>query len=376
MNRVELPFIDLRSDTVTCPTDEMRRAMAEAQVGDDVFGDDPTVARLEETAAALLGKEAALFFPSGTMANLAALMAHAIPGGEVYLGAESHIYYYEAGGVARIAGLLPRLFSDHDGMPHPDDIRALLRPANVHFPTPGLLCLENTHNRAGGTVATAEQTAAAAAVAREAGVPVHLDGARLFNAAAALSTDVHTLAAPVDSVMVSLSKALSAPVGSLLAGEAPFIATARTIRKLLGGGMRQVGVIAAAGLVALETLHTAPEALHDQHAVAKALAEELGAIDGISIEPAAVQTNIVLFRLAAERGQSERAEQSGQSRRSRRWEQSGGSAGGDADAFVRRLADFGVGAVAMDLDEVRFVTHRHVTMAAVPRVAAAVQAAL
>lgn len=343
------PIIDLRSDTVTQPTEEMRRAMAEAPVGDDVFGDDPTVARLEETAADMLGKETALFFPSGTMANLAALMAHAAPGGEVYLGAESHIYYYEAGGISRIAGLLPRLFADDDGLPRPDDIWALLRPTNIHFPAPALLCLENTHNRAGGIVATAEQTAAAAAVAREAGVPVHLDGARLFNAAAALDTDVRTLAAPVDSVMVSLSKALSAPVGSLLAGNTSFIDAARTVRKLLGGGMRQVGVIAAAGLAALETSR---QRLKEEHAVAKALAAELTAIDGIVINAAAVQTNIVLFRLHPLRG------------------------GLDALTFVERLATYGVGAVAMDKDLVRFVTHRHISMTEVSQVAAAVRAVL
>lgn len=339
-------FIDLRSDTVTHPTDEMRRAMAEARVGDDVLGDDPTVVELERRAASMLGKEAALFFPSGTMANLTALMAHAQPGGEVYVGAHSHIYYYEVGGLARLAGLVPCLFDDEGGMPEPESVRALLRPDNIHFPAPALLCLENTHNRAGGTVATPADTAGVAAIGREAGIRVHLDGARLFNAAAALEVDVKHLAQPVDSVMVSLSKALSAPIGSLLAGSDGFIAAARRVRKLLGGGMRQVGVIAAAGLIALDT---PAEALRAEHGVAAALAEGLARIDGIEIDASRVQTNIVLFRLTTDVR---------------------------ADAFVQRLQERGVGAVSMAEDQVRFVTNRHVTGESVPDVLAAVQAAL
>lgn len=338
----------MRSDTVTKPTEAMRKAMMTAEVGDDVHGDDPTVRRLERKAADVLGKEEALFFPSGTMANLAALMAHATPGGEVYLGAHSHIYFYESGGLARIAGLLPQLFDDAGGMPGPESIRSRLRPPNIHFPPPALLCLENTHNRAGGTVATAADTSAAAAVAREAGLPVHMDGARLFNAAAALGVEARDLAEPVDSVMVALTKALSAPIGSLLAGNAPFIAIARRMRKLLGGGMRQVGVIAAAGL---EALQTSSQSLKEQHEVAAALAEGLAAMGGIELDLDTVQTNIVLFRLAAETGV-------------------------DAETFVGRLGEKGVGAVAMGTSEVRFVTHRHIPGSAVPDVLAAVRAAL
>lgn len=362
-------FIDLRSDTVTAPTEAMRRAMAAAEVGDDVLGADPTAAALEERAAALLGKEAALFFPSGTMANLTALMVHAGPGTEVYLGGESHIYYYEAGGLTRVAGLFPRLFDDGRGMPEPDAVEALLRPDNVHFPRPGLLCLENTHNRAGGAVADAARTASVAAAARAAGVPVHLDGARLFNAAAALGVEPKTLAEPVDSVMVSLSKALSAPVGSLVAGSKQFIAEARRVRKLLGGGMRQVGVIAAAGLVALET---SAASLRRQHEVAKSLATGLAEIEGVFIDPEAVQSNIVLFRLTVPE-----AEPPGST--------SGTGATpapatratpAPADELVARLAERGIGAVTMDRDLVRFVTHRHIEMAVVPTVLAAVRDAL
>lgn len=205
-------------------------------------------------AAYLLGKDAALFLPSGTMANLAALLAHTAPGQEVLLGRESHIYRYEVGGLARVAGLLPALFRDDDGVPDAGEVRSLLRPPNIHFPKPALLCLENTHNLSGGVVLPPERAAALASVVRKAGLSVHLDGARLFNAAVALGVDVRTWTQNVDSVMISLSKGLSAPVGSVLAGSRDFIERARKARKLLGGGMRQVGVIAAAGIVALETM--------------------------------------------------------------------------------------------------------------------------
>jgi len=342
----EPPVIDLRSDTVTQPTEAMREAMARAQVGDDVLGHDPTVQALEEAAAARLGKEAGLFVPSGTMGNLVALMAHTVPGQEVWLEEESHIYYYEAGGASRIAGLLPRLFRGERGIPSPEAIERLARPAGMHFPAPGLLCLENTHNRGGGSVMPPDLLRAVAEVARAHGMPIHLDGARIFNAAVALGVDVRVLAAPVDSVMFSLSKGLSAPVGSVLVGSRTFIAKARRLRQMLGGGMRQAGVIAAAGLVALETM---VERLADDHRVAKALAEALAAIDGLAVEPAAVETNIVLFTLPS---------------------------GQDAGAFLERLAARGVLGVPFGARQVRFVTHRHVAMEAVPKVAAAVRACL
>ncbi|OUM99296.1 MAG: threonine aldolase, partial [Firmicutes bacterium ZCTH02-B6] len=323
-----------------------REAMAKAQVGDDVLGHDPTVARLEEAAAARLGKEAGLFVPSGTMGNLIALLSHTVPGQEVWLEAESHIYYYEAGGVSRIAGLLPRLFRGERGIPAVEDIEQLARPSGLHFPPPGLLCLENTHNRGGGSVMTPARLQEVAAVARRVGMPVHLDGARIFNAAVALGVDARVLAEPVDSVMFSLSKGLSAPVGSVLVGRRDFIRKARRIRQMLGGGMRQAGVLAAAGLVALETM---VDRLAEDHRVAKAIARALAAIDGIDVNPEQVETNIVIFSLPE---------------------------GWEAGEFVQRLATKGVLAVPFGPRQVRFVTHRHVGEETVPQVAAAVQACL
>lgn len=346
-------IIDLRSDTVTKPTEAMREAMARAQVGDDVFGDDPTVRGLEELAAHLLGKEAALFLPSGTMANLVALLTHSEPGREVLLGETSHIYYYEVGGLSRIAGLFPRLFRGGDGHPAPEELRALLRPANIHFPEPALLCLENTHNLAGGVVLAPGRVRELAAVAREAGLAVHLDGARLFNAAAALDVDVRELTADVDSVMVSLSKGLSAPVGSVLAGTRSFIGRARKMRKLLGGGMRQVGVIAAAGVVALETM---TRRLKEDHNVARAIARELAAVDGVDIDLSKVQTNIIVFAVPESAARGEETT--------------------PAAAFLQRLERHGVLGVPRDARRIRFVTHRHIGMEDVPRIAAAVRASL
>lgn len=285
MNRT----IDLRSDTVTEPTDEMRRAMAAAPVGDDVYGEDPTVNELEETGARLLGHEAALFLPSGTMANQTALLTHTRRGDEVLLDAESHIFWYETGGLSMLAGCQPMPIPS-DGVLRPDDVVRALREPNIHFPRTRLLCLENTHNRHGGAVMTAEETEDLVAAAREAGLKVHLDGARLFNAAAALGVPVSRLAAPVDSVMVSLSKGLSAPVGSLLAGSREFIAEARRHRKVLGGGMRQAGILAAAGIIGLTAM---AHRLIEDHRRARLLAEGLAQIPGLGVDPARVVTNIV-----------------------------------------------------------------------------------
>ena len=317
--------------------------MAEAEVGDDVYGEDPTVRRLQEEAAERLGKEAALFFPSGTMANQVAVLTHTRRGQEVLLDAESHIYYYEVGGLAALAGCQPRLFQSVNGVPRPEDVEAVIRPANVHFPPLGLLCLENTHNRAGGTVMTPEQTEAVAAVARRHGIPVHLDGARIFNAATALGVDVRELTAPVDSVMFSLSKGLAAPIGSILAGSRDFIEEALRYRKLLGGGMRQVGVIAAAGLVALREM---VDRLAEDHANARRLAEGLAEMPPLRVDLSTVQTNIVMCDV----GQVE-----------------------PAPRFVRRLAAAGVLANAVDDRRVRFVTHKDVSSDDVDRALLAIR---
>ncbi|MGE5372364.1 MAG: low-specificity L-threonine aldolase [Solirubrobacterales bacterium] len=336
-------MIDLRSDTITQPTQAMREAMASAAVGDDVYRDDPTVNRLEEMAAAIIGKEAALFVASGTMGNLAALLAHTRPGQEIILGRESHIYYYEAGGLARFAGLLPRLADDRNGMTA-EAVQALLRPENIHFPSTSLICIENTHNRGGGIILPREQMRLIYGLAKQNGLSVHLDGARIFHAALASELPVHEYTQYTDSVMFCLSKGLSAPVGSILAGSRPFVEKARRARKVLGGGMRQAGVLAAAGIVALETMI---DQLADDHANARALAEGLAGIHGIALDPARVQTNIVSFDLEG--------------------------TDGDAAAFVQGLAGHGILANTMGPVSVRLVTNRHFTSSDVPAVLRAVE---
>ncbi|GMV85276.1 MAG: threonine aldolase [Dehalococcoidia bacterium] len=282
--------IDLRSDTVSRPSPAMRQAMAEAEVGDDVFGDDPTVIALEGRAAQLLGKEAALFVPSGTMANLLAVMTHTRPGDEILLGDQSHIFQYELGGAARIANVLTRpLPNAGDGSLEIEAVAASIRVEDLHSPGTTLLCLENTHNRCGGAALPAATIDALAAAARERGVAVHLDGARIFNAAAALGIPAVRIARDCDSVSFCLSKGLGCPVGSLLCGPREFIDRARRNRKLLGGGMRQVGILAAAGLYALEH-HI--DRLTADHANARALAR--GLRDLAPFRPNEPQTNIVL----------------------------------------------------------------------------------
>ncbi|HEX3630234.1 MAG TPA: low-specificity L-threonine aldolase [Candidatus Dormibacteraeota bacterium] len=282
--------IELRSDTFTLPTEAMRRAMASAEVGDDVWDEDPTVHRLQQRAADMVGKEAALFVPSGTMGNLCALISHTGPGDEVIVEIDSHIFQNEVAGAAVVGGLQLRPLDTSDGRIQPDQVRRAIREPDIHEPRTGLLCLENTHNRKGGICLTPGQTAAVAAVAHDAGFPVHLDGARVFNAAVALGIDVRELTRPVDSVMFCLSKGLSAPVGSMLAGSAPFIERARRARKMLGGGMRQAGVLAAAGLVALDQM---VERLADDHRNARRLAEGLQDLPGIDIDLGRVETNMV-----------------------------------------------------------------------------------
>ncbi len=282
--------IDLRSDTVTEPTGAMREAMARARVGDDVFGEDPTVNALEALAAKITGKAAAVFVPTGTMANVLAVMCHTQKGDEVFVEAESHIYNMEAGALSTLAGTIPRPLVTDRGCFTGQQLEATLRPPDHHFAPTRLVCLENTHNRHGGAVATVEQIEEVAAAAHRHGLRVYLDGARLFNAVVALGIPAARLAAPADSVAFCLSKGLSAPVGSLLCGEVDFVGRARHFRKMLGGGMRQAGVIAAAGMVALEQMI---DRLADDHRVARSLAEALAGVPGLGIDVARVQTNMV-----------------------------------------------------------------------------------
>ncbi len=256
-------FIDLRSDTVTLPTPAMRQAMAEAEVGDDVYGEDPTVNRLQQLAASLVGKEAGLFVPSGTMSNLAAVLAHCNRGDEVILGNKSHTYLFEGGGLSALGGVHScQIPNQPDGTLALEDIQNAIRPNDIHQPPTRLVCLENTHNRCGGVALSPEYTRQVAELARQHNLSLHLDGARLFNAAVAQGVRAKELAGPADSVSICLSKGLSAPVGSVLCGSKEFIQRALRIRKQLGGGMRQAGILAAAGIVALETM---VERLADDH---------------------------------------------------------------------------------------------------------------
>ena len=288
--------IDLRSDTVTQPTDEMRRAMAAAEVGDDVFGEDPTINALQERAAALLGQEAGLLTASGTMSNLIAALAWCNRGDEMIMGQEAHMFWNESAGPTALSGAQIRLVpNDASGRIAPQDVAAAIRDSsNIHVPATALVCLENTHNRCSGGVMTPQDTKAVVEVAHAAGAAVHLDGARIFNAAVALEVPAAALTQDVDDVSFCLSKALSCPVGSVLCGSAEFITRARKWRKMLGGGMRQAGVLAAAGMVALDTM---VERLADDHANARRLAAGLANIDGLTVDPDGIQTNIVIFEV-------------------------------------------------------------------------------
>lgn len=322
--------IDLRSDTVTQPTPAMRAAMAEAEVGDDVYGEDPTVRRLEAMAAERMGKEAALFVTSGTMGNLVCLLTHCQRGDEAIVGDQAHVLHYEGGGASAFGGIeLRTVPNDERGMLDLDAVEATVRGQNIHFPRTAVLCLENTHNRCHGGVITPEETAAVAEIARRHEIAVHLDGARIFNAAVALGVAPARLTEAVDSVTFCFSKGLAAPVGSVVCGSRAFVEQARRVRKQLGGGMRQVGVIAAAAIVALETM---VDRLAEDHEHARALAEGLAQIPGVRLDPTLVQTNIVLF---------------------------------DVDhpsAFMRRLRDLGV-LTTPSGTHVRMVTHYGITRA-------------
>jgi threonine aldolase len=335
MRRAEKP-IDLRSDTVTRPTEAMREAMARAEVGDDVYGEDPTVNRLQKRTAELLGKEAALFVASGTMSNQLALRSHTEPGDEVILDAGAHIYYFECGGPAALAGISCRLIEGRRGIFSGADLERVLRRDNIHFPPTRLVCIENTHNLGGGAVWSLAQTAEVCGTARQAGLKTHLDGARLWNASVATGVPERQYAACFDSVSVCFSKGLGAPVGSCLAGSATFIARARRFRKMLGGGMRQAGIIAAGALYALEHHR---QRLREDHDNARALATGIAAIPGLEADPAAVRTNIVMFRVRCE----------------------------PAPRFTARLAAAGVMVIGRDQETIRAVTSLEISAADVTR---------
>lgn len=337
-----MQFADFRSDTVTLPTEQMREAMMAATLGDDVYSDDPTVRELEEKAAELAGFEAGLFMPSGTMANQVALHVHCRPGQEVILPQGAHIFEYEPGSMSVISGLLPRPVPAPLGVPAPESVEAAIQDS-PHRAETGLITLENTHNSAGGTVVPLAAAAAITAIGRRHGLPLHLDAARGFNAAVALGTGIREVCAGFDSASICLSKGLGAPVGSVLLGTEAFIARSRRVRKLLGGGMRQAGVLAAAGIVALEAM---PPLLAADHARARRLAERLAEVPGIAIDMASVQTNMVFVRVP------------------------------EAARLAERLRERGVLCNAFTRDNLRFVTHHQLGDAEVDRAVAAAKEVL
>jgi threonine aldolase len=294
-----MALIDLRSDTVTLPTKTMREAISRAALGDDVFGEDPTINRLETMTAERLGKEAALLVVSGTMGNITSVLTHCARGEEVILGDSSHIFLNEAGGMSALGSIFPHTIPNQpDGTLRLEDIDTAIRTENIHFPRTRLICLENTHNRCYGAPLTPEYTAAVVALAKQHGLLLHLDGARIFNAAVALGVDVRELTRDCDSINVCLSKGLAAPVGSVICGSKEFIARARRTRKMLGGGMRQAGIIAAAGIVALEEMI---DRLAEDHANTRRLAEGIAGIPGLATDPVRVRTNILYVDLVDKR---------------------------------------------------------------------------
>jgi threonine aldolase len=325
-------IIDLRSDTVTKPSPAMRQAMAEAEVGDDVYLEDPTVNRLQDRAAEIFAREAGLFVPSGSMGNLTCILAQTRPGQEVICEASGHIYNYEMASCSAIAGLLPRLVSVPSGILTWQEIAPQIRERVYYRPQTGLIALENTHNMAGGTVYPTRVADEICEQAHAAGIPVHLDGARVFNAAVYLGESVAALTKNFDSVQFCLSKGLGAPVGSIIVGSKTFIERCRAIRKMLGGGMRQAGVLAAAGLVALEE---GPKLLVADHVNARILAQGLARLAGIQIDPDKVQTNIVIFDVR--------------------------NSGSSAFRVVEQLKKHGVLGGAIDSTRMRLVTHRDVS---------------
>lgn len=289
-------YIDLRSDTVTMPTEEMRKAMAEAEVGDDVYEDDPTLKRLEELAAQMVGKEAALFVPSGTFGNQLCLLTHTLRGDEVILGKDCHIVLHEVGGAAVIAGVQLRTLDSRNGMLDPESVEAAIRPVDdIHYPRTGLVCVENAHGL--GIAIPVSNLRAIKDVAEKHNLPVHMDGARIFNAAVALNVDAKEIAACADSVMFCLSKGLAAPVGSMVAGTKTFIERARKNRKLMGGGMRQAGILAAAGIIALEKM---TKRLHVDHENAAYMADRLSQIPRVNVKEDRLDIDMVFFEMGPE----------------------------------------------------------------------------
>jgi len=321
--------VDLRSDTVTLPTQEMLDAMRNAELGDDVYGEDPTVNKLEILAAKKMGKEAALLTTSGTQANLVSIMSQTKQGDEVILEAEAHMYYYEVGALSAVGGVVPRLVVGHRGIMKPEDVERALRGPDIHFPPTSLICIENTHNRAGGAIWHPSDIKAISDVAKKHELKVHMDGARIFNAAVGLEVDVREFTKHVDTLMFCLSKGLSAPIGSIAVGDKEFIRRARKNRKMLGGGMRQAGIIAAAGIIAIEKM---VDRLKDDHVNAQLLAKGLSEIDGIAIDPKQIETNIVYYDVSG--------------------------LGIDSKTWIREVNKQGIKAGALEGGRVRMVTHR------------------
>ncbi len=341
-------IIDLRSDTITRPTPAMRNAMAGAEVGDDVFGEDTTVRRLEQMAADRVGKEAGLLVASGTMGNLVSLLAQCGRGDEVILGDQAHTYINEQGGLAALGGIHPRVVRNQpDGTLALADVAAAIRGDNIHYPRTRLVTVENTQNLCSGAALTVDYMRGLGRLARERGLLVHVDGARIFNAAVALGVDAKELVADADSVTFCLSKGLAAPIGSLVCGSQAFIMAARRARKVVGGGMRQAGVIAAAGIVALEQM---VDRLADDHANARALAAGLAELPGLRVDDVPMRTNIVYFSVT-------RPDMT-------------------AAQLVGRLAEHGIRMLALGPNRIRAVTNYHVTAADIPRVLVAFRAAL
>jgi threonine aldolase len=336
-------IVDLRSDTVTKPTPAMRRAMAEAEVGDDVYGEDPTINKLEQRAAEIFAREAAIFVPTGSMGNSIAIKIHTQPGQEIICEERGHIFNYEMGMLSFFSGCVPRTIFGENGVLTWSEIKKKIAPGIYYRAQTGLISLENTHNMAGGTVyptAVAEEICDGA---HAMGLRVHLDGARIFNASVALGKPVAEITKKFDSVMFCLSKGLGAPVGSLLVGSKKFIEQARVYRKALGGGMRQAGVLAAAGLIALEE---GPKRLHEDHANAKLLAEGLAKLRGIKVDPKKVETNIIVFEISG--------------------------TGMDSAAFTRKLMEKNVLASGISPTEIRIVTHMDVDRGACERALGAI----